>query len=130
MCPLGHHVFAFVAFARVKWRRIDHHQHLGPGLLRQAGGLVKPSVFANQQPDFDRIAALPRREHAGAGAGREVTPLVKHLVVRQLAFGVGVNHHPALQYPRGVVALLHGNAFGAQAVARHYGRADHHDQVL
>ena len=137
--PAAHHDLALAPFACVKGRGVDHHQQLGPGLFSQLGRLLKPGVFADQQADMKDLTVVCRhRKNAHAVARREVTSLVKHLVIGQLAFGVGVQHVAFLQHPRCIVALLHGHAFGTHAarcvIARpgvaKRGRTHHHSQAL
>ena len=131
---LLHHALTLTALANVKWRGIDHDQQLSPSGFGIIGRRVKPGVFTNQQADLDACVnsqvIATRVKHAGAVARREITPLVKHLVVGQLALGVGVDDLPLTQHQSRVVPLLYCHAFGTQAVARHDRRANHHCQAF
>ena len=84
-CALAHARYTLAALAHMKRRCVDDCQQLGSSLFGQLAGLVKPSVFADQQADRDAA----HLEHAHPLAGRKVAALVKHLVVGQLAFGIG-----------------------------------------
>jgi len=130
-----HHQLALAALADMKRRGIDHHQQFGTGLFGLARGFFKPGVFADQQADADGAACgfvAFHLENAGALSRREITALVKHLVIGQFALGIGVDDAAFPQYPGRIVALLDGHAFGAQAgAAVTAGRsANHHRQVL
>ena len=128
----AHHHFTLAALADVKRRRIDDHQQFSAGLPAQARGFFKPGILANQQAYADGVVALAGLKNAGALAGREITALVKHLVIGQLAFGVGFNDAAFAQHAGGIVALLHLHAFGvqAQAAVAVGRRAHHHSQAL
>jgi hypothetical protein len=118
--PLGHARHAFAAFARVKGRCIDHGQHFRARFLGQQARLVEPRVFADQQPDAHALDL----EHASALAGDEITPLVEHLVIGQLALGVGLQHPAFAEHAGRVVAPVHGHRFAADVAT---GGMPHHD---
>ena len=100
---LAHHLLALITLADVEGRGIDDRQQLRPGFLGQAGGLLKPRVLANQQADADARAFGTGLKHTHAVAGREVAPLIKHLVIGQFALGIG-RHHLALAQHAGRVS--------------------------
>ena len=121
---LAHALLALWAFTGMKRRGVQHRQHLRPSVTRQAGRLVEPGVFANEQTHphaFDL-------EHAHPVAGCEIAALVKHLVIGQLALVVSAHHLPFAENARAVVAARHGHAAGAHATA--FGMAHHHMQAL
>ena len=127
-----HRAFALGALAAMKRRCVDDRQHLRAGRLGLQRGRFKPGVLANQQADGHALGALTHMKHASPLAGREVTPLVKDLVVGQLLLGVSVQAATVLQHMRCVEKPGHRNTARAQtlhilAVA---GAAEHHDQSL
>ena len=124
VCALGHTRHPLAALAHVERRRVDDSQHFRPGLFGQARRLFKPGVFTNQQADLDAL----HLKHTHTLPWREITALVKHLVVGQLAFGVGVLHHTMPQHTGHVEALLHRHRAGAGVAAA--GVAHHHHHVL
>ena len=71
------------------------------------------------------LSALAHLEHADALARREVAPLVEHLVVGQLALGIGLQHAALAEHAGRVVALLHRDRLAAQA-SPPVRVADHH----
>ena len=71
-------------------------------------------------------------KHASPLAGREVTPLVKNLVVGQLLLGVGVQAAAVLQHVRCIEQPGHRDAARAQTLYTLAvdGTAQHHNQPL
>jgi len=132
LCACAHGGFALAALARVKGRGIEHQQHLGPGLLRLGGGLLKPSILANHQAQAQTLArgGLDLK-HAGVKARYEIAPLVKHLVVGQLPLGIGVGHLTSLQHAGRVVQARRRNtalAYCLGGAGRDTRRVPHHDR--
>ena len=83
-------------------REVDHDlgtaaQHL---LLHRAARI--PDVLADVDPDHGSAA----HEHGISRAGHEVTVLVEHAVVRQVALAVGADPVPVVDHRRGVVEVV------------------------
>ena len=114
----------------MKRRGVDDDQQISAGIFGRLRRRVKPGVLTNQQAYLHTHVIAFYLKHTRRVARREVTPLVKHLVVGQLALGIGCQHFAFAKHFGGVVALLHSHAFGAQAVTCHHGRANHHRQAL
>ena len=125
---LAHGDFALIAFADVKRRGVDDGQQFSACGFGICGRGIKPGVFTDQQAHFQLGTRRARLKHAGLIAGREVAALVKHLVIGQLALGVGGNHLPFAQHTGRVKALLHRHRAGAAVAAR--GMPDHDRQVF
>ena len=130
----AHHALALHTLARVKRRGIDDRQQLGAGRARALRGRLKPRVLANEQAHFHRVCALAHAEHARRLAGREVAPLVKHLVIGQLALGVAVKPAPLTQHMGHVQALRHLHTAAVQqggiCLRHRHGAAHHHMQAF
>ena len=126
-----HHGLAFIALAQVKRRGIDHHQQLGTRGFSLPGRRFKPGILANQHTKGHAVLALAHMKNASTLPWREITPLIKDLVIRQFLLGVGLHTQAVLQYISCVKKLRHGNAVRTQAgAAIHRGRAaNHHTQV-
>ena len=126
--PLAHALFTLVTLADMKRRCVDHRQQLGTGLCRQSRRCFKPGVLTDQQADPDPVARFTSLKYAHLAAWREIASLVKHLVIGQLALGVGGQHLPFAQHAGGIEALLHRDRAGAQITAG--GVADYHTKVF
>ena len=126
-----HHGLAFIALAQVKWRGIDHHQQLGARGFSLPGRRFKPGILANQQTKGHAFLALTHMKNASALPRREITPLVKDLVIGKLLLGVGVHAQAVLQHISRVIKPRQGDAVRTQAgAAIHRDRAaNHHAQV-
>ena len=125
-----HGAFALGTLAAMKRRCVDDRQHLRASGLGLQGGRVKPGVLANQQANGHALRALAHMKHASPLAGREVTPLVKNLVVGQLLLGIGVQAAAVLQHVRCIEQPGHRDAARAQALhtLAVAGTTQHHDQ--
>ena len=87
-------------------------------------GLVTPGILTNQPAHAHALHA----EYTGTVARREVSALVKHLVIGQLALGIA-RHHTALAERTGFVQTLrHRNR--ARALAQTLRMSHHHVQVF
>ena len=71
-------------------RSIQNQEHLGASLARFLSGHFKPSIFTNEQTQFD----ASHFKHTSLVARREVTALVEHLIIWQFLLGVGGNDPP------------------------------------
>ena len=93
---LPHHSFALHAFAHMKGRCVDHHQHFCTRLLGLESRFVKPSVFANQQTHPGALAILfvANLKNARFLTGHKVAAFVKHLIVGQMLFCIKRHHTP------------------------------------
>jgi hypothetical protein len=119
-----HGGFALVALADMKRRGVDDGQQFRARFSGQPRRRLEPGVLADQQANLEAT----RLEHADALPGREIAPLVEHLVVGQFALGIGRHHITAAQHTGRVQAVLHRHAAGAPVAA---GRmAHHHRQVF
>jgi len=105
--PLHHAGFTLATLVEVEGRSVDDAQHLGTGCLGGLGGLVEPGVFADQQAEAAAAGGEHHRALACIPARDEIAPLVKHLVVGQLALAVGGHHLATGQHRRGIEALHH-----------------------
>ena len=114
----------FTALAHVERRGVDDGQQLGPGFLGGARRGLEPGVFTDQQANLHAL----HRKHAHATPRREVAALVKHLVVRQLAFDVLGHQLAFAEHAGGVKPTLHRHRFGAVVPA--LGVAHHHVQAF
>ena len=107
----------------MKGRGIEHRQQLRTGVARQPRRLFEPGVFANEQAHAHAFDL----EHPDALAGREITALVKHLVVGQLAFVVVRQHGAAAQHAGTIVSP--GDRDRARTLST-AGRMPHHDRKV
>ena len=112
----------------MKGRGIDHRQYLGAGRFGRLGRFFKPGVLANKQPHAHRVVRLARLKHAGGVARNEIAPLVKHLVIGQLLFGVGGYDGAVLQHAGAVVAGI--DRHRAPTLIAALGVADHHTHAV
>ena len=126
-----HHGLAFIALAQVKWRGIDHHQQLGARGFSLLGRRFKPGVLANQHTKGHAVVALTHMKNASALPRREITTLIKDLVIGQFLLGIGVHAQAVLQHISRVIKPRQGDAVRTQAgAAIHLGRAsNHHTQA-
>ena len=74
---LLHGLFTLLAFAFVKRRSIHHNQQLRAMVLGVLGGLLKPSVLANQQTHLNAFYL----KNCAVFPWDKVPALIKHLVV-------------------------------------------------
>ena len=111
----AHHLEAQRVLAEVERRRVENQQHLGAGRPRAFRRIPEPAVFT----DIDPECRAGNVEHQRPVVGREVAPLVEHVVVGQVVLAVGPNHHAPVQHRGGVEYL---------ALARQR-MADHHAQL-
>ncbi len=124
---LAHGGLALAALAGVERRGVDHREQFGASGARIGGRRVEPGVLADEQAHTHRAAVgAGHVEHTGALARHEVAALVEHLVVGQLALGVGGDHAAFAQHAGRVVQRGHRHAAPARAVARAR-RMTHHD---
>jgi hypothetical protein len=126
--PGAHHLFTLIALTHVKRRRVDDGQQLGACGFGEPGGFFEPGILTNQQSHFDLVTCLAGFKHAHALAWREVATLVKHLVIRQLTFGIGSHHGPLTQNTGCVMAVRHRHRTGSAITPARV--ADHHRHIL
>ncbi len=112
---LAHRVQAHVLLAHVKWRAVQHQQHLSAGGARACRRLRVPGILA----DIDAEAHALDLEHEWRIGRRKIAPLVEHIGVRQLILAIGAENLAVDQH-RGRIA--------SHALLRQR-MADHHVQV-
>ena len=126
--PLAHGLLALVTLADMERRCVDHGQQLGAGGAGVPCRSLKPGVFADQQTYLHRVRAVPDGKYTDTVTRHKIAPLVKHLVVGQFAFGVGVQHTAATQHAGGIEALLHRHR--TRTVVAAHRVTHHHMQVF
>ena len=126
----GHGSLTLERFAGVKGGSVDDGEQLRTGRTAQASRLVKPGVFADQQPHFEGVLTLAHRKNARGLTGREIAPLVKHLIVGQLPLRIGVQPAPLADHMGRIEELRHGDAASAQTDGGLGWAANHHMQTL